>query len=333
MMRRPFCLIAALFTATAAVSATPQSIPGPDGGWDYSTVDPAANRLYIARNASVTVVDLAGAAQARSIGTIAHGHAVVPLPGHRLLVTSGDDGTVRLLDTKDGHEISRLAVGRHPDGAIYDPATRRAYVMVSKDGKVAVIDTKTFRLIASIPLKPALEFPAIGPDDTLFVNDEDANEIETVDTHALKAGDPIALPGCERPTGLAYDPASGRLVSACANGQAAIVDAKARRMIALVPIGKGPDAVILDARHHRVFIPCGKSAELDMIRLDQPQPQQVSARIPTEMGSRSGALDPRTGMLYLPAADFGPAPAGGGKPTPIDGTFHILMIPGDTDTQ
>jgi hypothetical protein len=328
-MRRPFFLTTALltvFSSMAAIAAPLRSIPGPDGGWDYASVDPGADRLYVARSTSVTVIDLSGSTPARSIGAIDHGHAVVPLPGDRLLVTSGHDGTVRLLDTRDGHELSRLAVGDDPDAALYDPTTRRAYVMVAKDGKVAVIDTSAFRLIATVPLKPALEFGALGADGTLYVNNEDANEIETIDTRTLKPGAPIALPGCEGPTGLAYDAASGELISACANGQAAIVDARARRLTALVAIGKGPDAVILDASHRRVFIPCGKSAELDVIPLDREAPAKVSERITTEMGARTGAIDPRSGMLYLPTAQFGPPPPAGGRPVAMAGSFHILAI-------
>ncbi len=329
-MPRLSFLVAALLTSVTSLSSgsaeTLRSIPGPDGGWDYASVDPTAGQLYIARGTSITAIDLSGSTPARSIGEVDHGHAVVPLPGNRLLVTSGRDGTVRLLDAKDGRELSRLTVGNNPDAAIYDPATQRAYVMVAKDGTVAVIDTTAFRLAGTVPLKPGLEFAAIGMDGTLFVNNEDANEIETVDTHSLKMAAPIALPGCEGPSGLAYDKASGRLVAACANGQAAVVDARTKRLTALVAIGKGPDAVILDADHHRVFIPCGKSAELDVIPLDRTMPVRVSARITTEAGARTGAMDPRTGTLYLPTARFGPATTPGGRPMALAGSFHVLAI-------
>lgn len=329
-MRRLSFLIVALLAATTSLSsasaATLHSIPGPDGGWDYASVDPEAGQLYIARSSSVTAIDLAEPASARSIGEVDHGHAVIPLPGNRLLVTSGHDGTVRLLDARDGHELSRLAVGNDPDAAIYDSATQRAYVMVAKDGTVAVIDIKAFRLIGAVSLKPGLEFAAIDAGGALFVNNEDRNEIEPIDTRSLKAAPPIALPGCEGPSGLAYDKASGRLVAACANGQAAVVDARTKRLIALVAIGKGPDAVIPDADHHRMFIPCGKSAELDVITLDRATPVRVSARIPTEAGARTAAIDPQSGIVYLPTARFGPPALSGGRPAVLAGSFHVLEI-------
>ncbi len=316
--------------ASSGVGAAPvpaaASLPGPDGGWDYTSVDPAARRLYVARSTSVTLFDLAKGGAARSIGQIDHGHGVVPLPDHRsLLVTSGHDNSVRILDAEDGHEIARIAAGDGPDAALFDAASGRAYVMNHKGGTVSVIDVNGRKLVDTVALKPGLEFGVMAPDGTLYVNNEDANEIEAVDTHTDKAGAAIALTGCEGPTGLAYEARSGRLLAACANGKAAVVDARARKLVALVDIGAGPDAVILDAAKRRAFIPCGRSGELDMLALDGASVRLVK-RIPTEVGARTGALDPRDGAIYLPTARFSPPATPGQRPSPLAGTFHVLVV-------
>lgn len=323
-----FMILCAALLSTAAVAAPDYkvtgSISGPDGSWDYARVDPAANKLYVARSNAVTVVDLA-TGTASSLGMLQRGHAVVPLPGGRLLATSGTDGTARFFNTADGAQLSSITVGKKPDAAILDATGKRAFVMNSDSGTVSVIDTATMAVTRTITAKPALEYAALVG-EILFVNDEDLNELETIDVATGKLGKPIALTGCEGPTGLGYDAKNDRLISSCANGKAAIVDAKARKLAALVDIGKGPDAVIVDETRGLAFIPCGGDGVLDILSLASPKAVTRVGRVTTEAGARTGALDPVTGAVYLPTARFGaPAPSGG-RPTPVAGSFHILVV-------
>lgn len=335
-MRMPRTIALSL-AALLATAASPAPVPtyrvsdriaGPDGaGWDYAQVDPATRRLYIAHGAAVTVVDLAHGNAVTSMGAVERGHAVLPIPGTNvLLVTSGHDNSVRLFDARDGHETARLSVGENPDAAIWDPATRRALVMNAETGSVSVIDIAAARVERTIQVKPALEYAAVGPGGTLFINDEDANELEVVDVHLGKVAAPVPLTGCEAPTGLAYDARTGRLLSACANGKVAVVDARRRRLEALVGISRGPDAVMLDAARRLAFVPCGRDGVLEVLALDGPAGVRKVATIKTEVGARTGALDPSDGAIYLPTAAFGPPATAGGRPVAKPGTFHVLVV-------
>jgi YVTN family beta-propeller protein len=330
MHRLAFALLACTAPAFAVSSDAPPSyavtgqIAGPDGSWDYAQVDPAAHRLYVARSESVTVADLASGV-VTSWGNIARGHAVVPLSGGHLLVTSGNDATVRVFDTRTGQQSASIAVGKKPDAAIDDAPHHRALVINGAAGSVSVVDTRTMKVTATIAVKPGLEYPALVG-DTLFINNEDANEIETVDLARGKTGAPIALTGCEGPTGLGYDARHQRLISACANGKAIIVDARARRLLATIEIGKGPDAVIMDAARRLAFIPCGHDGVFEILALDAPGGVARVGRITTEIGARTGAVDPATGAIYLPTARFTPPATAGGRPVAIPGSFHILVV-------
>ncbi|WP_288935661.1 PQQ-binding-like beta-propeller repeat protein [uncultured Sphingomonas sp.] len=315
----------------ASAGSTPSyvvtsSIAGPDGGgWDYARVDPGSHRLYVARTSAISVFDTASGKEVGSIGTIAHGHAVLPVAGGRLLVTSGDDATVRFLSAKDGHEIGRVAVGKKPDAAILSTDGRTAFVMNAAAGTISMIDVPSMRQTHTIAVKPALEYAVLASDGTLFVNDEDANEMEVVDVRSGRAGTPIAMPGCEAPSGLAYDGKTNRLIAACANGKAAIVDAKTRSVVDYVETGKGPDAVILDATRRLAFVPCGKDGTLDVLSLDGPAVRRIGS-VKTAVGARTGALDPATGAIYLPTAAMDPSATPNGRPTPRPGTFKVLVV-------
>lgn len=323
-MRITLSLIA-LLGITAAPA--PKALPGPDAGaWDYARVDPTAQRLYVARSTSVSVFDLTGKTPPRSIGHISHVHGVVPIPGStNLLVTSGDDGTIHIMDSQDGHDVAVLKAGFNPDAAAIDATTHRAYVMNAKSGSVSVVDLRTNAIVKTVSLKPGLEYGALAG-RTLFINDEDSNELETIDTASLTATASVPLPGCEAPSGLAYDARSGMLVSACGNGKAAIVDARTHSLKALLPIGAGPDAVVIDEARRVAYVPCGGSGELTVIALDGRNGPHVVRTVKTEAYARTGALDPRTGTIYLPTAKLGEPAPGAKRGAPLPGSFHVLAV-------
>ena len=318
----------ALATGGVAVAASVvRTIDGPDGGWDYARVDPSSRRLFVARGDSVTVVDLTGKTPVRSIGRIAHGHSVLPIPNSRyLLVTSGKDATVRILDSVTGAEQSRILVGADPDAAVIDAGGTYAYTMNAEAGTISKIDIATHSVKATITLKPGLEYAALAPDGTLYVNNEDANDLTAVNTHAEHVSTTIPLTGCEGPSGLAYDASNRRLIAACANGKAAIVDADTKTLVKLVAIGDGPDAVLIDPQRRRAYIPCGKSGELDVLSLDGQDGPIVTGHIKTEVGARTGAIDATDGMVYLPTGRFAPPAAGEKRGALIPGSFHILAV-------
>lgn len=334
MKKRMLSLLAvfALAAPAAAAPAAPHyavtgSIAGPDGGWDLLTVDPVAHRLFVARSATVTMVDLAHGDRVSAIGTVDRGHAPVAIPGGRLvLVTSGRDGHARVYALPGGALAADIAVGQNPDAAIWDARLSAALVMNARSGTVSVVDPVQGNVIRTIQLAAGLELAALDENGTLFVNNEEASQIHVVDPATGAVREAIALPGCEGPTGLAYDARGHRLIAACANGKAAVVDSAAGRLIQLIDIGRGPDGIAIDEARGIAFIPCGRDGELDVIPLRGAGPLVVSERVRTEIGARTIALDPSTGALYLPTARFGPVPADGSRPPTIPGSFHILIV-------
>lgn len=316
-------------------------IAGPDGaGWDYASVDTTTHRLYVAHGDAVTRVDLARGDRTRSdgvrsdrasgdrvtsIGAAVQAHAVVPLPNGLLLVTSGRDDSVRLIDATTGRERAKIAVGSDPDAALFDSGSGHAFVMNAHGGTMSEIDPVAMTVVRTIAAKPGLEFAALGRGRTLYVNNEDANEIEVVDLAAGKMVRAIPLPGCAAPSGLAFDAAHDRLISACANGKAAVVDTRAGRLTTLVAIGRGPDAVMIDPQRQVALIPCGGDGVLAVLSLAGTVVRKV-ASVPTAVGARTGAVDTTTGIVYLPTATLDPPATPGGRPVGRPGTFHLVVV-------
>lgn len=328
-MRFPLLTTVALTIAFPAIAATPADfvpaapIAAPDGKWDFASWDADHARVIVAHGKDVLVIDPASGT-VRAIGDIAGAHAALAIPGgNRILVSSGKDDSLRILDAVTGAEEARVAVAGDPDATVISADGRTAYVMGSRAGAVSVVDLASLKETARIVLKPELEVPVIVG-TLLAVNDEEANEIELADLASGKAIGAIRLTGCEGPTGMAYAPEAGLSLSTCANGKAALVDLAARKVVALLPIGLGPDTAIWDGAHHRFLVPCGKSATLSIIALEG-RSARVLAPVKTDANARTAAYDPASGALYLPAARFRPAEAGK-KPLLEPGSFHIAVL-------
>ena len=322
-------LLAALLAcvSTAALADRPSVIgviPGTDGAWDYASVDTATNTLFVAHGDTIAGVDLTQPLVSKTFAPAHRAHAVLPIPGrHEILVTDGDSSTARLIDVKTGRTRATIAMGLKPDAAIWDAKRMQAVVMNAKSGTVVTIDAASAKITSTITLKPGLEFAAFDGEGLLYINNEDDNDISIVDLGRARLVAKVALPGCKGPTGMAWAPKAKRIVSSC-DGVATLFDPVARKVTGSIPIGEGPDAVISDATRNRLFIPSGKTGTMAVLS-DTVKGVELIRTIQTAIGARTGAVDPRTGHVYLPVADFASNPDGG-RPTPLPGTFRILII-------
>lgn len=302
-------------------------ISGPDGGWDYANVDSARARLYVARSNSTMRVDLASKQVTPVLAAAEHGHQVLPLPGSNdVLQTNGDSGLVRLIDGETGKVRAEIATGKDPDAGFWDAATRQLVIMNAKDGTVALLDAGAHRIVGRITIGGGLEFGVPDGNGGAYVNVEDANAIVAIDLRKQTVTRRIALTGCEGPTGLALVSGDTRLISACANGVAVVVDPKAGKVVRTLSIGGGPDAVLVDPARRLAFIPCGASGTLVAIDTANANDIRVVATITTQIGAKTGALDPKTGRIYLPTATLMPPEPGAKHGKPAPGTFNILVL-------
>jgi YVTN family beta-propeller protein len=70
--------------------------------------------------------------------------------GRLVLITDLDAGTLLVLHHATAKELKRIPLGHQPAGILIAPDSSRAYVAVTGDNNVAVIDLKTFDLITRI---------------------------------------------------------------------------------------------------------------------------------------------------------------------------------------
>lgn len=114
---------------------------GGDGGWDYLSVDPESKLLYITRGDHVIVVDTNQGKQVADITGLHGVHCVVfSTDGVHGYITDGGANQVAKFNRKTNTIEKTIGVGDHPDGAVFDPATKTVWAFNGR-GKVSALST------------------------------------------------------------------------------------------------------------------------------------------------------------------------------------------------
>ena len=241
---------------------------GGDGGWDYMTVDSENHRLYVPRSTHTMVID------AESGKTIAdmpgqkrnHGVALAPSAGRGFITDGGGNGSLVIFDLKTNQVLGSLAAQPDADGIIFDK-TSGLVLFVSGDGGVLM---------------------TVKPD---------------VDPKNGKIDPPIDLGG--KPEFLAADGAGKVYINLVDKNEVAVVDIKARIVLAHWPTAPGgsPVGMSMDTKNRRLFIGCRNPQKLIVMSADDGK---ILADLPIGVGVDATKFDGtyafascRDGKLYV----------------------------------
>jgi len=301
------------------------------GGWDYAYVDSANHTLYVTHGTEVQVVDLNTEKPTARITGMKRLHGVATADElNRGFISDGGDNMVVVFDLKTNEILQRVKAGTNPDAIVYDAPTQRVFAFNGRSGDVTAIDAKGGSIAGSIDLGGKPEFAASDGKGFIYDNIEDKSEIVKLDAKNLKVVGRWPLKGCEEPSGLAIDTDAHRLFSVCDNKTMVVVDYDSGKVVATVPIGEGPDAAGYDAEKKLAFSSNGEGT-LTVVKQESADKYSVAQTVKTEKSARTMALDPKTHKIYLPAAQFGPAPAPAQdnphpRPPVVPGSFHLVVV-------
>ncbi|MGI8839280.1 MAG: YncE family protein [Caulobacteraceae bacterium] len=275
-----------------------QASLGAPGLQDYLTFDPVGRRLYVSHTDQVTVLDAASDKVVGSVGPFhdSHGVAIVAKLG-KGYADSGDDGVVKVFNLTDLRIVKEIKVSPDADGMVYDDKTGTVLVVAGDSKNLTVIDPASDTVTRTVGLPGKPEFLTLDGAGKVYVNLADVGAIAKVDIASGKVEATWPLAGCQAPHGLAYDGATRRLFSGCANQRLIVVDANDGRNLASLPIGSLSDTVVVDSRRGLAF--SANADTLTVIAEGAGDKFSVARTIPTFFGGRSMAIDPATGTLYV----------------------------------
>jgi YVTN family beta-propeller protein len=334
------CLLAFVLVAAIGVYAAPQAggyhvirrMPvGGDGSWDYLRVDPDAHRIYISRSTHMMVVD---EVSGKVIGDIPdtkgiHGVALAFDQG-KGYTSNGGANSVSVVDLKTLKTLSEIKIeGGNPDSIIYDPMTKRVFTFNGKTNDSTAIDTASGKVVGTVALGGKPEEPALDGKGNVFVNLEDKSSIAEFDAKTLAMKGTWPLAPCEGPSALAIDTAHRRLFAAC-DKVMVVINADTGKVIASPPIGGDPDGNGFDPATGMLFAAC-REGLISVIHEDSADKYSAVGNVTTQFGTRTMAMDSKTGHIFTVTADFKPAAAPTAdnprpRPEMIAGSFVVLEI-------
>jgi DNA-binding beta-propeller fold protein YncE len=144
-MRRvlSFCLLACLplvaqqapIPTATAVSGEPFFIKktwpiGGNGNWDYLTIDPAAERLYIAHGRGVQVVDLESGSVAGEIGGFREAHAIaLDDIGQYGYISDGPANAIAVFNRRTLKIGATISIGCAPRSIAFEPQSKLVFAV------------------------------------------------------------------------------------------------------------------------------------------------------------------------------------------------------------
>jgi hypothetical protein len=224
---------------------------GGDGGWDYVTLDATNHRLYVPRSTHTMVIDADSGKTVADIPGQKHNHGVALVPEVGRGFISDGSGAVVIFDLKTNAVLGTVAAQPDADGIIFDKASGLVLVVSGDNGVL-------------MTLKP------------------------DADPKTASIDPPIDLGG--KPEFLASDGAGKVYVNLEDKNQVAVVDIKARKVLAHWPVAPGgsPVGLSIDTAKRRLFIGCRNPQKLIVMSTDDGK---VLADLPIGAGVDATKFD------------------------------------------
>jgi hypothetical protein len=347
MLNRRTLLTAALAMATLAsfiaAAAEPPGysvtgrIPAPGGAWDYAVIDQPGGRLYLAQG-GVTAIDLKSGAVIPRLITARISHGLATLGGGAIAVDDSQTKAITVFEGLTGKILATISTaGDNPvsglhalDALVLEPQTGLLIAVNGESGLLLLIDLKKSRVVGTISVGGHPEFAVADGAGRVWINinDGETSEVAAVDISSRAVVKRVRLSGCKDATGLAHDEVAKLFMAVCDNGFLKVFDEHAR-MVASVAVGQGADAVMFDSKRRRAFVASGDSGTLSVIAVRSALDIALVQTIPTQSGTRLGAVDIDSGRVYLPAAKFGPPKPPSPYPSVVPGTFEFIVVAPD----
>lgn len=318
-------LSSAAFAAAPAYKVLSKIKIGGAGRWDYVYVDSANHKLYVSHGTQTEVIDTT---TDKLIATIpdtkgVHGIAVANDLG-KGFTSNGTTNNVTVFDLKTSKATGSFNTGQNPDAIIYEPSTHRVLTLNGKSNDATIYDVKTGQVVAAaVAVGGKPEFAQVDGKGNVYVNIENTNEVIVINAANATVSKRYSIAPCDGPSGLAIDTKKGLLFSVC-NKVMAVSNPATGKVVASVTIGQNPDGVAFDDGY--AFSANGKDGNISMVGETAPGKWEAVATIPTQAGARTIGADQKAHKLYLPAAEMGPAPAGGGRAQALPDSFSIIVV-------
>ncbi len=267
-------------------------LPNVHGRIDHLAVDPTHHRAFIAAlgNNSVEVVDLKARKHIASITGIEEPQGIVFIPEDgSVLVSSGADGSCNFYST-DSLQLKRsIKLDGDADNIRYSPSMGRIFIGHG-DGGIAVIDARTFKVIADIPVGGHPESLQLDEaNDRLFVNVPDEQEVCSVSLSTMKVMDRWKLEDARANFPMTLDAANRHLIIGCRSPARILVMSYSGELVQQVDGPEDMDDLFYNVTNTTLHAIAGAGLVVSYLQ-DKNGSWREEQRTTTRHGARTGYL-------------------------------------------
>jgi len=277
-------LLAAGQAPAVAYSITDSIKTGGHG--DFYTLDEKTRRLY---GTGRYIVDIDRKIVVDSLKDSAGGGFVIASELGRGFARSG-----LFFDLRSFRSLARIPY--RGDASVYDPRTRRAFLLADT---TTVIDMRRGSVTARIAIPGAGEFAVADRGGRLYLSMEGLNQIGVLDAQNFNILAHYSVSPGREPNGLAMDIPHRRLFSAC-DSLLVVLDANNGRVVATIPTDGHSEENAFDPGTQLVFMPSGHNG-LTILHEDSPDKYTLVQKIvDPRVTTLRVIVDERTHRIFLP---------------------------------
>ncbi len=285
-------------------------LPGAASRFDYESLDPKKNLLFLAHLAAseVVVFDVKTNRVVATIPNVDHVHGVLAVPElGRVYATATGSNEVAVIDARTLKIVDRIPGGTYPDGMAFDSADHKLYVSDEHGDTDTVIDTKTDKRVATIPLGGDVgntQYDAKS--HRIYVNVQTRGDLVAIDPakDAIVARYPLS--DCGSNHGLYLDASHRKAYIACEdNAKLVVFDLASLKQTQTIAIGADPDVLAYDEGGSLLYV-ATESGTVSVLSADAGALQKTGEAFLAK-DAHIVAVDQRTHRVYFPVlGDSGP---------------------------
>jgi len=286
-------------------------LPGDTSRFDYVSLDPGSHRLFIAHlgAGTVPVYDIGAGAIIGEVQNVPGVHGVLAVPElGKVYASATNTNLVAVIDPQSLSVTATIPAGEYPDGIAYDPELGKLYVSDESGGTDTVIDTASNRVVATIPLGGEVgntQFDASA--HRIIAAVQSRNQVVTIDPQTDQVTGRYDTPGCDHPHGVQISPDRPLVFVACQNNAKLVVMNLQRMSVTeSYDVGAVPDVLAFDAPRRVLYVAAESGPATAFSETDTGLKSLAQQNVGPN--AHSMAVDPDTGHVYFPLANFGGQP-------------------------